>query len=78
MCTSFEQTCNPIWRDDESLFFLYPLAEVDFLSFIDDFHFDSKVILDHEAFIFTLAHSPRLSSNNLSDLVYEFYEIGLS
>jgi hypothetical protein len=52
--------------------FFHPFAKVDFLSFIDDFYFETKVILDCEAFIFTLAHSPHLPSNDFSDMVYEF------
>jgi hypothetical protein len=51
--------------------FLYPLVMVDFLFFIDDFHLETKVILDHEAFIFTLAHSSRIFSTGLLDMVYE-------
>jgi len=48
-----------------------PLIEVDLPPFIDDFHFEMKVTLDHEAFISTLAHSPRVSSNGPSGMVYE-------
>jgi hypothetical protein len=40
-----------------------PFIEVDFPPFIDDFHFQTKVTLDWEAFISTLACSPRVSSN---------------
>jgi hypothetical protein len=50
--------------------FLHPLVEVDFIFFIDDFHLETKVILDHETFIFTLAHSSHLYSG-LLDMVYE-------
>jgi hypothetical protein len=70
-CTSFEQTCNPIRCDHESLLFSLSTCKVDFLSFIDDFHLETKVILNREAFIFTLAYSSRLFSTGLLDMVYE-------
>jgi hypothetical protein len=47
-------------------------AKVDTPLFIDDFHLETEVILDQEAFISTLACSPRLSSSGSSDMVYEF------
>jgi hypothetical protein len=57
---------------------LHPLAEVDLPFFVDDFHFETKVILDREAFVFTLVHSPHLFYNGPSDMVYELYETILS
>jgi hypothetical protein len=51
--------------------FLHPLAEVDLPPFVDDFHFMTKVTLNQEAFVSTLAHSPRLSFNGPSNTVYE-------
>jgi hypothetical protein len=53
---------------------LHPLAEVDFPPFVDDFHPEMKVILDNEAFISSLVHSPRLSSNGLLGMVYELLQ----
>jgi hypothetical protein len=51
--------------------FLHPLVEVNFPPFIDDFHFEMEVTLDRETFISTLVRSPRLSSNDPSNMVYE-------
>ncbi len=50
---------------------LHPLVEVDFPPFVDDFHLEMDLALDKEAFIFALTHSPHLSSNNPSGMVYE-------
>jgi hypothetical protein len=49
-----------------------PFIEVDLPPFIDDFHFEMKIILNWEAFIFTLACSPHVSSSGPSSMVYEF------
>jgi len=50
---------------------LHPPAEVDLPPFMDDFHLEMKVILDQEAFIFTLACSPCLFYGDLLGMVYE-------
>jgi len=50
---------------------LHPLVEVDLPPFVDDFYLETEVILDHDAFVFALVHSSRLSSSGLSDMVYE-------
>jgi hypothetical protein len=50
---------------------LHPLVEVDFFSFVDDFHPKTKVILNWEAFIFVLTCSSCLFSNGPSSMVYE-------
>jgi hypothetical protein len=71
MCTSFEQMCSPSDEIMRVFCFLYTLVKVDFLSFIDDFHLETKVILNREAFIFTLTHSSHLFSTGLLDMVYE-------
>jgi hypothetical protein len=57
---------------------LHPLVEVDFPPFFDDFHLETKVILDQEAFVFALVRSPHLSSNGPSNMVYELLRIVLS
>jgi hypothetical protein len=54
------------------LHLFHPFAEVDFFPFVDDFHLETKVTLDQEAFIFALIRSPRLSSGGPSGMVYEF------
>jgi hypothetical protein len=51
---------------------LHPLVEVDFSSFVDDFHLEMTIILDQKAFIFNLACSSRLFSSGPSSMVYEF------
>jgi hypothetical protein len=48
-----------------------PFIEVDFPPFINGFHFETKVTLDWEVFIFTLARSPRVSSSGPSGMVCE-------
>jgi hypothetical protein len=50
----------------------HPLVKVDFPYFVDDFHHDTKVTLDGEAFVSVLARSPHLSSGGLSGMVYEY------
>jgi hypothetical protein len=50
---------------------LHPLVEVDLPLFVDDFYLETEVILDQDAFVFALVHSPRPSSSSLSDMVYE-------
>jgi hypothetical protein len=39
--------------------------------FVDDFHFETKVILNQEAFVSTLICSPCFSFGGLSGMVYE-------
>jgi hypothetical protein len=56
------------------LHLLHPFIDVDFLPFIDDVHFEIEVILDQEAFIFSLVHSPHLSFRGPSDMVYELLQ----
>jgi hypothetical protein len=50
---------------------LHSLAEVDLPLFIDDFHPKMDLVLDRETFIFVLTHSPRLSFDGPSIMVYE-------
>jgi len=57
----------------------HPLVEVDIPPFIDDFHLETEVTLNREAFVFALVHSLHLSSSGPLGMVYElFYEIVLS
>jgi hypothetical protein len=42
--------------------------------FVNDFHPKTKVISNQDAIIFTLAHSPHLSSNGPSVMVYELLQ----
>jgi hypothetical protein len=53
---------------------LHLLVEVDFPLFIDDFHHETKIILDQQTFIFVLVHSPHFSFGGPSGMVYEFLE----
>jgi hypothetical protein len=46
-------------------------VEVDFPPFVGDFHHETKVTLNWEAFVFALVHSPRLHFNGLSGTVYK-------
>jgi hypothetical protein len=48
--------------------------EVDLASFVDDFHLETEVTLNQEAFVSTLASSPPLSSNGPSTMVYELLQ----
>jgi hypothetical protein len=56
------------------LCFLHPLIEVDLAPFVNDFHHEIEVILNWEAFISVLVHSPHLSSNGTSCMVYELLQ----
>jgi len=49
-------------------------TEVDLASFVDDFHLETEVTLNQEAFVSTLACSPPLSSNGPSGMVYELLQ----
>jgi hypothetical protein len=61
---------TPLDKTIGVLRFLHPLVEVHLPPFVDDFHPETKVILNRKAFIFSLAHSPRLFSNGPSSMVY--------
>jgi hypothetical protein len=50
---------------------LHPLAKVDLTPFVNDFHLETNLGLDIKTFIFVLTHSPHLSSNGPSNMVYE-------
>ncbi len=51
--------------------FLHPLAKVDFPPFVDNFHRETEVILNQDAFVFALARSPCLSTSCPLAMVYE-------
>jgi hypothetical protein len=50
----------------------HPLAEVDLPFVINNFHPNTNIFLDKEAFIFALAHSPHFSFGDPLSIVYEF------
>jgi hypothetical protein len=53
---------------------LHPLAKVGLPPFVNDFHPETNLVLDREAFIFALTHFSRLSSNGPSVMVYELLQ----
>jgi hypothetical protein len=62
---------TPSTKTIVALCHLYPLAKVDLHFFVNNFHPKRNLVLDKEAFIFALTHSPRLSSGRPSNMVYE-------
>jgi len=61
----------PLIKTIMALHHFHPLVKVDLPPFVDDFHLETNLILDREAFISTLTHSPSFSFNGLSGMVYE-------
>ncbi len=57
-----------------ALHHFHPLVKVDLPPFVDDFNPELNLILDREAFIYALMHSPHLSSNNPLNMVYELLQ----
>jgi hypothetical protein len=57
-----------------ALHHLHPLVNVELPLFVDDFHLETNLTLDRKTFIYTLTHSPCLSSNNPLILVYELLQ----
>ncbi len=53
------------------LCFLHPPIKVDLPPYVDNFHLETKVILDWEEFVFVLVHSPCLSFGGLLNMVHE-------
>jgi hypothetical protein len=51
--------------------YLHPLAEVDLLHFVNNFHPKMDLVLDRKALIYVLTRFSRLSSNDPLGLVYE-------
>jgi hypothetical protein len=61
----------PSFETITTLFHFHPLVKVNLPPFIDDFHPKMDFVLDEEANIYVLTHSPRLSFGNPSSMVYE-------
>jgi hypothetical protein len=51
--------------------FLHPTVEVDPPPFVDDFHLETKVTLNQEAFVFVLGFLPHLFFGGISSMVLE-------
>ncbi len=64
----------PLVKTIASFHHLHPLVEVDLPLFVDDFHSEMDLVLDKEAFIFSLTHLPCLSFDDLSSMVYEILQ----
>lgn len=64
-------SATPFDKTTGVLCFLHPLAKVDLLPFVDNFHREMEVTLNQDAFVFALAHWPHLSTSCLSAMVYE-------
>jgi len=62
---------TPLSKTIVVLHHLHPLVEVDLPCFVNNFHPKMDLALDKKAFIFALTHSPCLSSNGFSGMVYE-------
>jgi hypothetical protein len=62
---------TPLIETIATLHHFHPLIEVDFPPYVNDFHL-KMFVLDREAFIFALTHSPCLSFGSVSGMVYEF------
>jgi hypothetical protein len=61
----------PLTKTIMALHHFHPLVKVDLPLFVDDFHLETNFILDREAFISILTHSPSFSFNGFSGTVYE-------
>jgi len=61
-------------QKEHTLHHFHPLVEVDLPPFVDDFNPKMDLVLDIEAFVFALMHSPRLSSDNPLNMVYELLQ----
>jgi len=57
-----------------TLHHFHPLVEVDLPPFVDDFNPKMDLVLDRKAFIYVVMYSPCLSSNSLSNMVYELLQ----
>jgi hypothetical protein len=65
-------------RPQQPFTFFTHQQRLTFPPFVNDFHPKTKVTLDWETFISTLARLPRLSSTSSSNMIMNFYEIVLS
>jgi hypothetical protein len=61
----------PLAETIAALHHLHPLAEVGLPLFVNNFHLKMDLVLDIEAFISTLTHSPPLSFGGSLSMVYE-------
>ncbi len=72
MCTLAHNThAAPSIETITALWHLHPLAVVDLLPFVDDFHQEMNLVLNRKAFISMLPCSPCLPFDSLSNMVYE-------
>jgi len=65
---------TPLAENITTLHPLHPMAKVGPpppLPFVEDFLTETDLVLDKETFIFALAHSPCLSSDDPLSMVYE-------
>jgi hypothetical protein len=75
MCALAPKTlATPLAKTIVALRHLHPLAKVDLPPFVDDFHPNTNLVLDREAFIYALTCSPHLSSNGPLGMVYELLQ----
>jgi hypothetical protein len=72
--TNFEHIYNPIWWDHESPSSSPSTCRSWSPPFVNDFHPNIEVTLDQKTFISALVRSPRISSNGLSNMVYELLQ----
>jgi hypothetical protein len=68
---AFGTLTTPLVKTIVAFRHLHPLVEVDFLHFVNDFHPEMDLVLDKEAFISILTHSPCLSFGGPSSMVYK-------
>ncbi len=71
VCALGPNTMAPLTKTIMALHHFHPLVKVDLPLFVDDFHLETNFILDREAFISILTHSPSFSFNGFSGTVYE-------
>jgi hypothetical protein len=72
MCALAPNTLvTPLAKTIATLHHLHPLPKVDLPPLVDNFHPKTNLVLDRETFISALTHSPHLSSNGLSIMVYD-------
>ncbi len=75
MCALAPNTlATPLTKTIVAFCHLHPLAKVDLHPFVDNFHLETNLILDREAFIYALTCFPRLSSSGPSAMVYELLQ----
>ncbi len=60
----------PLTKTITALRHFHPLAK-DLPPFVDDFHLETNLVSDREAFVYTLKRSPSFSYNGFLSMVYE-------